>query len=142
MFVTLSEGSALLPRCRNPPSSTEYPSLVQIIFPFSLQCYWRVVRVYFVTFLILPPASRLLRSPAAHPSLRCWLLWFYTCLALRENVLRVNGSNIRKWWIRHHYYSVGLALTVLTMPFDSPACQAFVVRFLVCAVIQARRGLC
>lgn len=62
------------------------------------------------------------------------------CLAIRENVLRVNGSNIRNWWIRHHYYSVALALTVLTMPFDSPACQAFVVRFLVCAVIQARRA--
>lgn len=76
------------------------------------------------------------RQTAPHP--RCWLLWFYTCLALRENVLRVNGSNIRNWWINHHYYSVGLALTVLTMPFDSPACQAFIVRFLVCAVIQAR----
>lgn len=42
---------------------------------------------------------------------RCWLLWFYTSLALRENVLRLNGSSIRKWWIRHHYYSMLLALT-------------------------------
>jgi hypothetical protein len=41
-----------------------------------------------------------------------WMLYFYAALALRENVLRANGSTIRKWWINHHYYSMGMCLTV------------------------------
>jgi hypothetical protein len=31
--------------------------------------------------------------------LQAWLLFFYTSLALRENILRVNGSDIRPWYI-------------------------------------------
>lgn len=30
--------------------------------------------------------------------LQAWLLFFYTSLALRENILRVNGSDIRPWY--------------------------------------------
>ncbi|CAI7759159.1 unnamed protein product [Closterium sp. NIES-54] len=33
---------------------------------------------------------------------QAWLLLFYTSLALRENILRINGSDIRPWWIYHH----------------------------------------
>lgn len=29
---------------------------------------------------------------------QAWLLFFYTSLALRENILRVNGSDIRPWY--------------------------------------------
>jgi len=29
-----------------------------------------------------------------------WLVYYYCSLALRENVLAVNGSNIRQWWIQ------------------------------------------
>jgi hypothetical protein len=32
-------------------------------------------------------------------SLQAWLLFFYTSLALRENILRVNGSDIRPWYV-------------------------------------------
>jgi hypothetical protein len=52
----------------------------------------------------------------------CWMLYFYLALALRENVLRANGSTIRKWWINHHYYSMGMCLVVLTMDVQSTAC--------------------
>jgi hypothetical protein len=27
----------------------------------------------------------------------CWLLYFYTASAMRESVLKVNGSHIRPW---------------------------------------------
>ena len=71
---------------------------------------------------------------ASYPiALQCyftWLLYFYTALALRENVLRANGSNIRPWWIQHHYYSMGMTLCVLTMDVDSPSCVTFIGRFL------------
>jgi hypothetical protein len=35
-----------------------------------------------------------------------WLLFFYTSLALRENILRVNGSDIRPWLVSHLLVSV------------------------------------
>ncbi|KAL1069552.1 hypothetical protein V6Z11_D12G274300 [Gossypium hirsutum] len=36
--------------------------------------------------------------------INAWLLFLYTGLALRENILRSNGSDIRPWWIYHHYW--------------------------------------
>lgn len=49
-----------------------------------------------------------------------WLLYFYCSMALRENVLQVNGSNIRPWWIQHHYWSIFTCFLFLTIPIDSP----------------------
>ena len=76
------------------------------------------------------------------------MLYFYAALALRENVLRANGSTIRKWWINHHYYSMGMCLVVLTMDVQSgPQCLDHMVRFLVFTalqggvmIVQNRRG--
>ncbi|KAL3612863.1 hypothetical protein D5086_003883, partial [Populus alba] len=45
---------------------------------------------------------------------QAWLLFLYTGLTLRENILRANGSDIRSWWINHHYYAMILALVSLT----------------------------
>jgi hypothetical protein len=45
---------------------------------------------------------------------QAWLLFFYTSLALRENILRVNGSDIRPWWVYHHYCAMVMALVSLT----------------------------
>ncbi|CAK0752938.1 hypothetical protein CVIRNUC_002183 [Coccomyxa viridis] len=59
-----------------------------------------------------------------------WLLYFYTALALRENVLKVNGSSIRPWWIHHHYWAMITMALLLTLPVDSRAVQSFVRRFL------------
>jgi len=47
-----------------------------------------------------------------------WLCYYYCTLALRQNILLINGSNIKAWWIYHHY--VSLFLTVLMLNF-SPA---------------------
>ncbi|KAK9906837.1 hypothetical protein WJX75_008890 [Coccomyxa subellipsoidea] len=59
-----------------------------------------------------------------------WLLYFYTAMALRENVLKVNGSSIRPWWIHHHYWAAITMALLLTLPVDSSAVQAFVRKFL------------
>lgn len=59
-----------------------------------------------------------------------WLLYFYTALALRENVLVVNGSTIRPWWIRHHVWSAATCALTLTLPVDSPAVHVFVWKLL------------
>lgn len=45
-----------------------------------------------------------------------WLLYYYVSLALRENILKVNGSNIRDWWIIHHYLSALLSIVFITWP--------------------------
>lgn len=80
--------------------------------------------------LSLPPRFRSLffeplgRSPPAALAPRCQQLSMYTGLAFRENVLRLNGSNIRAWWIWHHYYAIALCLTMLTMRPEDPACEA------------------
>ncbi|XP_028090110.1 uncharacterized protein LOC114290151 isoform X2 [Camellia sinensis] len=49
---------------------------------------------------------------------QAWLLILYTGLALRENILRVNGSDIRPWWIKHHYFAMAMALISLTWEIE------------------------
>ncbi|GMP41230.1 hypothetical protein CsSME_00011397 [Camellia sinensis var. sinensis] len=49
--------------------------------------------------------------------LRSWL--WGGCLSalsvqLYQNILRVNGSDIRPWWIKHHYFTMAMALISLT----------------------------
>ncbi|KAG6384074.1 hypothetical protein SASPL_135149 [Salvia splendens] len=82
-------------------------------------------------FLCLPSLLLILRSwiwggclPALPVQLyQAWLLYLYTGLALRENILRVNGSDIRPWWIKHHYFAMAMALISLTWEIDQgPDC--------------------
>ncbi|XP_057735929.1 uncharacterized protein LOC130951293 [Arachis stenosperma] len=73
-------------------------------------------------FLLFPAMLLVLRSwiwdgclPAFPVQVyQAWLLFLYTGLALRENILRVNGSDIRPWWIYHHYIAMLMALVSLT----------------------------
>ena len=66
----------------------------------------------------------------------CWLLFFYTATALRESVLKVNGSKIRPWWIQHHYWSMATCVLMLSLPIDSPAVVEACKRFLWWAMLQ------
>ncbi|CAI9087031.1 OLC1v1020994C2 [Oldenlandia corymbosa var. corymbosa] len=71
---------------------------------------------------------------------QAWLLYLYTGLALRENILRVNGSDIRPWWIYHHYFAMAMALISLTWEIErEPDCaqkQKGVLLFLRWAIMQ------
>ncbi|KAH6813627.1 TMPIT-like protein [Perilla frutescens var. frutescens] len=99
-------------------------------------------------FLSLPSLLLILRSwiwggclPALPVQLyQAWLLYLYTGLALRENILRVNGSDIRPWWIKHHYFAMAMALISLTWEIDQgPDCaqkQIGVQLFLKWAIMQ------
>ncbi|XP_059628872.1 uncharacterized protein LOC132271500 isoform X2 [Cornus florida] len=74
--------------------------------------------------------------------------WMLTCisgsalpgLALRGNILRVNGSDIRPWWIYHHYCAMTTALISLTWEIEGqPDCaqkQRGVKLFLQWAIMQ------
>ncbi|GMH09152.1 hypothetical protein Nepgr_010992 [Nepenthes gracilis] len=101
-----------------------------------------------ILFLLFPSTLLLLRSwiwngcmPAFPVQLyQAWLLFLYTGLALRENILRVNGSDIRPWWIYHHYCAKLMALVSLTWEIKGPPnCvekQRGVELFLQCAMMQ------
>ncbi|XP_055961451.1 uncharacterized protein LOC126678149 isoform X2 [Mercurialis annua] len=73
-------------------------------------------------FLLFPSLLLILRSSLWNGCLptfpvqlyQAWLLFLYTGLALRENILRANGSDIRSWWIYHHYCAMIMALVSLT----------------------------
>lgn len=64
--------------------------------------------------------STVLRWCPAHVAVACPNAYahryYYVSLALRENILRVNGSNIRPWWITHHYLSSFMSIVLLTWP--------------------------
>ncbi|KAD3068765.1 hypothetical protein E3N88_36645 [Mikania micrantha] len=99
-------------------------------------------------FLFFPSLLLLLRSwvwngclPALPVQLyQAWLLFLYTGLALRENILRVNGSDIRPWWIYHHYFAMLMALISLTWEIErQPDCsqkQKGIQLFLKWAIMQ------
>ena len=52
---------------------------------------------------------------------------------------QVNGSSIRAWWIRHHYWSIATCMIVLTLPVDSPAVQMFVKKWIWWCCWQVRQ---
>jgi hypothetical protein len=39
-------------------------------------------------------------------------------LALRENILQVNGSRIQNWWIYHHYVTTVAVITSWTLEHE------------------------
>ena len=57
---------------------------------------------------------------------------------MTKHSLQVNGSNIRPWWIHHHYWAMVTTTLVLALPVDSAAVQAFVRKFLWWSCFQAR----
>ncbi|RCV04485.1 hypothetical protein SETIT_1G005300v2 [Setaria italica] len=84
-------------------------------------------------FLLFPSILLLLRwwiwdgcLPAwAVQVYQAWLLFLYASFALRENVLIANGSDIRPWWIYHHYLAMVMALISLTWEIKGqPDCSS------------------
>lgn len=67
----------------------------------------------------------------------CWMVYFYTASALRESVLFMNGSRIRRWWIQHHYWAIVAGALLISLPVDSPTFSRAVSVFLWWACLQA-----
>lgn len=65
-----------------------------------------------------------------------FLLYFYVTLALRECILIVNGSNIRQWWIWHHYLSIVLCTVMITWA-STVEYSIFRLQFMVFSVYNA-----
>lgn len=65
-----------------------------------------------------------------------WLLYYYTTLALRENILQVNGSNIKNWWIIHHYLSIGVSISILSWSPEAESYEHFFPQFLYFSLFQ------
>eukprot|EP00181_Compsopogon_caeruleus_P001196 CAMPEP_0184686482 /NCGR_PEP_ID=MMETSP0312-20130426/22667_1 /TAXON_ID=31354 /ORGANISM="Compsopogon coeruleus, Strain SAG 36.94" /LENGTH=378 /DNA_ID=CAMNT_0027141623 /DNA_START=44 /DNA_END=1178 /DNA_ORIENTATION=+ len=56
------------------------------------------------------------RTRWLHMLLQLLLAYYYVTLALQENILEKNGSNIKRWWIIHHYLSIVEAVVLVTWP--------------------------
>lgn len=65
-----------------------------------------------------------------------WILYYYITLSLRENILKVNGSNIKPWWIFHHYLAMMICLLQLVWDSSSPHYIHFKPIFLTFALLQ------
>jgi transmembrane protein 120 len=63
-----------------------------------------------------------------------WLLYYYSTLALREHILRVNSSAIRIWWIVHHYLS--MAMSIVLLLWNAPSFDRFLPQFLYLSLVQ------
>src|ERR1044072_4834922 len=52
---------------------------------------------------------------------QAWLLFLYTGLALRENILRVNGSDIRPWYILQTLFNRGFLIVYINFcdPYET-----------------------
>src|SRR3989338_3077962 len=64
-----------------------------------------------------------------------WLLYYYTTLALREHILKVNGSRVKPWWIYHHYLSIVISGTSLL--WNTPSFAVFYPQFLLFSLYQS-----
>lgn len=67
----------------------------------------------------------------------CWMLFYYVASALRESVLKLNGSHIRPWWIHHHYWAAGTSCLLLSLPVDSPTFRKAINGFLWWPMLQS-----
>ena len=56
---------------------------------------------------------------------------YFASLVLRENILYANGSNIRQWWIVHHYISLFTSFVFLIWPESSTQFQQFRTYYLI-----------
>lgn len=81
---------------------SDYERMKLIFAPFG---------VVFCIFCLLLPDYRW-----CHMIFQLTVSCYYITLALRENILRVNGSNIRPWWIIHHYFTMMQGVLILTWP--------------------------
>ena len=73
-------------------------------------------------FLLFPSFSLYFRehvNPSwSQTAFQLWLMYYYITMSLRLNILQVNGSRIKNWWIWHHYISAALATSMLTWQGD------------------------
>ena len=66
-----------------------------------------------------------------------YMVYVYMAMAARESVLLLNGSNIRSWWIWHHYLAALTCIITLALPVDSHSLQSYVEGWLHWTILQA-----
>eukprot|EP00484_Ammonia_sp_Unknown_P022665 CAMPEP_0197025956 /NCGR_PEP_ID=MMETSP1384-20130603/6148_1 /TAXON_ID=29189 /ORGANISM="Ammonia sp." /LENGTH=357 /DNA_ID=CAMNT_0042454549 /DNA_START=31 /DNA_END=1104 /DNA_ORIENTATION=+ len=67
-------------------------------------------------FFVLPALQMLLGFHMLINQLQSVLFFFYySSLAMRENILALNGSRIESWWIYHHYWSMLISILSLLL---------------------------
>ncbi|XP_062512299.1 transmembrane protein 120B-like [Corticium candelabrum] len=74
---------------------------------------WVTIVIGLFSFFNLIVYQRLMDA-----SFQFLLVWYYCTLTIREHILRQNGSEIRGWWVLHHYLSIVVSACILIWPVD------------------------
>jgi len=84
--------------------------------------YNKFKQVGTMSFILFPLAQLILGfSWVIHQWHQVFTMYYYFSLAIRENVLKLNGSRMKRWWIMHHYLSIGksfMSLLLLRSSYD------------------------
>jgi hypothetical protein len=84
--------------------------------------------------LFLSVVTLLTHSRATEVIFQLFAVYYYTALVLREIILKANGTDIKPWWIRHHYLSIMATTVFLTWP-ATPLHDAFQPQFFIYASV-------
>merc|ERR1712154_246463 len=81
--------------------------------------YNRFKERWMMIFFIFPAFQILFGFNMFINQLQSLLFFFYySSLAIRENILSLNGSRIEPWWIYHHYWSMLISILSLIIYSD------------------------
>lgn len=82
--------------------------------------YEKTKSICVLIYIFLAVLQLLVSHPFMDALASFFMLYNYSTMTIREHILVVNGSNIRPWWILHHYVSIAMAGTMLIWP-NGPA---------------------
>jgi len=78
--------------------------------------YNKFKKVGTMSFILFPLAQLIIGfSWVIHQWHQAFTMYYYFSLAIRENVLKLNGSRIKRWWIMHHYLSIATSFVSLLL---------------------------
>jgi len=81
--------------------------------------YNRFKERWMIIFFLFPAIQIIFGFNMFIHQLQALLFFFYySSLAIRENILSLNGSRIEAWWIYHHYWSILISILTLIIYSD------------------------
>lgn len=75
------------------------------------------VRCGLISFFYSILSVVILNNKISDAAYSFFMLYYFCTCVLRENILMVNGSKIKMWWLGHHYVSIILSGVILVSNF-------------------------
>lgn len=97
--------------------------------------------VIFLAFPLLQWLVPAAATPLIWTLHQLWLLYYYFTLALRENILAINGSSVKAWWIYHHYISIIVATVGILWDYNQVPRREFLIFMITQGVVMMVQNL-